>query len=146
MKNGIIICPIHGKFLQSPNSHCQGQGCPKCSESHGEKEVEKWLTIHKINHIRQKTFENCISPISHRKLRFDFFVPCKNTLIEYDGEQHFKIGKYIRKHKITKRDFEKIRFHDSLKTKYAKSNKIEIIRIPYTKKKSIPQILETKLL
>jgi len=26
-----IICPVHGKFWQSPNKHLKGQGCPKCS-------------------------------------------------------------------------------------------------------------------
>ena len=26
----IIICPIHGKFLQAPHSHLRGDGCPKC--------------------------------------------------------------------------------------------------------------------
>lgn len=25
-----IICPIHGAFLQTPNSHLMGRGCPKC--------------------------------------------------------------------------------------------------------------------
>ncbi len=25
-----ITCPIHGDFEQTPNSHLQGQGCPKC--------------------------------------------------------------------------------------------------------------------
>ena len=25
-----IICPEHGEFWQTPNSHLQGQGCPKC--------------------------------------------------------------------------------------------------------------------
>jgi predicted nucleic-acid-binding Zn-ribbon protein len=27
----IIICPTHGTFLQSPNNHLNGHGCPKCS-------------------------------------------------------------------------------------------------------------------
>lgn len=27
----IIICPAHGKFLQLPTSHLQGNGCPKCA-------------------------------------------------------------------------------------------------------------------
>lgn len=27
----IIICPEHGEFLQIPNNHLQGQGCPICS-------------------------------------------------------------------------------------------------------------------
>lgn len=25
-----IICPVHGAFQQSPNSHLNGRGCPKC--------------------------------------------------------------------------------------------------------------------
>ena len=25
-----IICPIHGKFLQTPAMHLSGNGCPKC--------------------------------------------------------------------------------------------------------------------
>lgn len=30
-KKVIIICPEHGEFLQSPTSHLQGNGCPKCA-------------------------------------------------------------------------------------------------------------------
>ena len=26
-----IICPIHGDFEQTPSSHLNGNGCPKCS-------------------------------------------------------------------------------------------------------------------
>src|ERR1035441_1500873 len=26
----IIICPIHGKFIQTPNNHLSGFGCQKC--------------------------------------------------------------------------------------------------------------------
>lgn len=33
----VIICPKHGEFKQSPNSHLQGQGCPFCK---GEKSRE----------------------------------------------------------------------------------------------------------
>ena len=29
--NVIIICTIHGEFLQSPDVHKRGVGCPKCS-------------------------------------------------------------------------------------------------------------------
>ena len=27
----VIICPIHGKFLQTPHSHLSKSGCPKCA-------------------------------------------------------------------------------------------------------------------
>ena len=28
-----IICPVHGEFWQTPNSHLSGRGCPKCGGS-----------------------------------------------------------------------------------------------------------------
>jgi hypothetical protein len=34
----IIICPIHGDFMQKPNGHLNGHGCSKCGkESHWRK-------------------------------------------------------------------------------------------------------------
>ena len=41
----MIICPIHGEFLQAPNDHLHGQGCPKCKgkkiwDSRGRLSVE----------------------------------------------------------------------------------------------------------
>jgi len=29
-ENVIIICPLHGKFIQTPNQHMKGSGCRKC--------------------------------------------------------------------------------------------------------------------
>ena len=31
----IIICPIHGKFKQTPNAHLNGHGCPECGITRG---------------------------------------------------------------------------------------------------------------
>ena len=48
----IIICPIHGEFLQRPNNHLLGQGCPKCKaeksarRSTREDFIEKARKIH----------------------------------------------------------------------------------------------------
>ena len=28
----IVICPMHGEFLVSPNNHLRGKGCPKCGK------------------------------------------------------------------------------------------------------------------
>ena len=28
----LIICPVHGEFLQTPDAHLRGQGCPRCSK------------------------------------------------------------------------------------------------------------------
>ena len=36
-----IICPEHGEFLQIPNSHLNGRGCPLCKTSHIEREINQ---------------------------------------------------------------------------------------------------------
>ena len=37
---GIIICKIHGEFLQSPSHHLQGKGCSKCGVKKSKKKRE----------------------------------------------------------------------------------------------------------
>ena len=32
-----LICPKHGEFMQTPDKHLQGQGCPKCSKEKSKK-------------------------------------------------------------------------------------------------------------
>lgn len=29
----MITCPIHGEFLQRPNDHLEGKGCPHCGHT-----------------------------------------------------------------------------------------------------------------
>lgn len=47
-----IICPKHGEFLQTPNIHLQGSGCPRCGveKSHiimsTEEYVKKAISVH----------------------------------------------------------------------------------------------------
>jgi hypothetical protein len=49
---GIIICPEHGEFLQSPNKHINAkQQCPKCSNKHhytNQEYIEKYSRIMNI--------------------------------------------------------------------------------------------------
>jgi len=120
-----IICPIHGIFKQRPHNHIQGQGCPKCIESKGEKKIAKLLEIKNIEFKRQKTFEDCRSK---RKLPFDFYLPKYNILIEYDGIQHFKPRDLWGKEE----GLRYIQKNDTIKNKYCIDNKIELIRIKYT--------------
>jgi hypothetical protein len=45
----IIICSIHDKFEQTPNSHIRGAGCPECSgniKSTANEFIEKSIKIH----------------------------------------------------------------------------------------------------
>ena len=135
-KNNVIItCPIHGYFLQTPNCHLNGQGCPVCRSSKGEKQIEKFLLINKIQFQRQKKFNDCKNL---KELPFDFYLTEKNICIEYDGEQHYKEIKNWG----GLENLNKIKLHDKIKTQYCKRNNIKLIRIPYFKFKEIDSILQ----
>lgn len=77
---------------------------------------------------REKSFEDCTNQGGGkvcRRLRFDFYLPEQNTLIEYDGEQHFvQRGKFGTK-------FESLKQNDITKNNYCKDNNIKLIRIHY---------------
>lgn len=54
-----IICPEHGEFWQTPNSHTQGHGCPKCrNEATGERcRLSKEDFIKKANEIHHGRYD-----------------------------------------------------------------------------------------
>jgi hypothetical protein len=126
-KKGIVICPIHGEFLASPNNLFRGNGCPRCRESKGEKFIAKWLQEHNIEYTPQKRFPSCKNK---RELPFDFHIKNTNILIEYDGEQHFKPTSIWGGEK----EFKNITLRDTIKNTWAKENKYLIIRLNYKMK------------
>lgn len=128
-----IICPIHGAFFQQVRNHIRGDGCPKCKESHGERKIRNWLESKNIEYIYQKKFEDL------GRLSYDFFIPSKNLLIEFQGEQHYKPIETFGG--IEK--FKKQRENDYKKKEYAKKNKIMLLEIPYWEK-DLESLLETK--
>jgi very-short-patch-repair endonuclease len=119
-----IICPEHGEFIQGAGSHLAGTGCPRCSESKGEKEIYKWLLNKELNFTRQKTFNNCKHK---RQLYFDFYVIDHNLCIEYDGKQHFEPIEYFGG-KLT---LEEIKKRDKFKNKFCNKHNINLLRINY---------------
>ncbi len=84
-----IICKEHGEFQQKPYIHTGGSGCGLCYESHGEREIGRFLTTHHIKFVRQAMFKSCRDKLP---LRFDFATApdSKLVLIEYQGGQHFR--------------------------------------------------------
>jgi predicted nucleic-acid-binding Zn-ribbon protein len=82
-----IICSKHGEFLQAPRNHYRGSGCPKCNSSKGEEKIRYILNELSVEFIEQKTFDDLI----HKKyLRCDFYLPNYNTVIEFNGIQHYE--------------------------------------------------------
>ena len=140
-----IICPKHGSFFQNPSDHIGGHGCPICNLSKGELKIIEFLKNNEIEYKTQKTFDGCRNPKTNQKLKFDFYLPLKNLLIEYDGQQHFKSG-ITRNFIITDGDLEYTKYKDDIKTKYAKQKNIKLVRIKYTEFKNIESILQKELL
>lgn len=136
----IIKCKKHGEFKQSPGKHLGGQGCPKCKMSHGERKIEMFLIQHNIQYEHQKKFIDCIG-LNKNKCKYDFYIPSLNLLIEFDGEQHFKPRFDITTKENAVKRFKRLQELDKYKTWYAKKNKIRLIRIPYTKLKTIDKLL-----
>lgn len=132
-------------FSQIPNSHLKGRGCPRCKLSMGEASIIRFLEFHNIIYVHQKKFNNLINPITKYHLKYDFYLPKFNVLIEFDGRQHYDISKLC-KHIMTKKELKYIQFKDRIKTCYARQNKIKLVRIPYTKLKQIDDILSEELL
>ena len=127
----IIICVVHGEFKQKPFVHLNGSGCPICSSSKGEKKVIKYLKNNKIDYIHQWMDHDCRP--NKRLVVFDFMLPALNVIIEYDGEQHFKIKFKPKKDmKIAQEKLKKTQYNDFYKDTWAKLNNYKMIRIKYT--------------
>ena len=78
-----IICPKHGEFWQTPDSHLQGSGCQKCANrlSKNENEIYEFIVenLGKENVIKSET------SILPRHAEIDIFIPSLNLGIEYNG-------------------------------------------------------------
>lgn len=123
-----IICKNHGLFEQVVCTHLRGAGCPKCSFdciiSKGAKYIQSILDDAHVHYVQEKKFEN-LKVKQH--LRFDFYIPSINLIIEYDGLQHFKPVKIWGGEEY----FRKVQTYDSIKNEYCKQNDIGLVRIPY---------------
>jgi len=126
-----IICPEHGSFFQTPANHKRGHGCPKCSESKGERKIREFLEENNINYSQEiKLFDN---------YRFDFYLEDLNITIEYDGKQHYEPVNYFG----GLEGFLKTQERDKIKTEYCIKNDIRIIRIGYFE--DIEEVLNASL-
>lgn len=126
-----VVCKKHGIFSVKPANHLYlGSGCPTCMESRGEKFIRGILTNNNIDFIPQKQFDDCYTKTKKgvcHKLRFDFYLPDFNTVIEYDGIQHYEPVEAFGGEKV----FKLTKYRDEIKNKYCVDNGIKIIRVSY---------------
>lgn len=110
-------------FKRSIGSHIHhGSGCPKCNRSVGELIIEKYLLDNFISYNVEYTLSTL------KKKRFDFIIPDKKCLIEYDGIQHFYRREYFYK---TQEKFDERRMIDVQKSIAAIKEGYTLIRISY---------------
>lgn len=135
-----IICHKHGLFWQNPNNHLYGQGCPHCKRSLGEDKVALFLDTHKIKYETQCIFNNNNILCKNNYFRVDFYLPENNTIIEYNGQQHYKEVLVF-----SERTLEQQKERDSALRQYCKESNINLIEIPYWDYDNIDGILKNKL-
>jgi very-short-patch-repair endonuclease len=134
-----IICNKCGRIFEKiPGAHLnQEQGCPDCFFGWlGELKIRDWLEANRINYFPQKKFDDLFDK---NKLRYDFYLPDFNLIIEHHGKQHYEPVEYFGG---VEKFYERVR-HDKMKEEYAKKNGIEMLIISY--KENILNKLEEKL-
>ncbi len=140
-----IYCKEHKHYFnQTPDDHYKGiTGCALCykSTSKGERKISLWLTNNNIIFEREKTFKSC-KRNKYGIMRFDFYVPLYNLLIEYDGRQHFELDSNKQWSGSAEEKLKNTIERDFFKTKWANENNYNLLRIPYTQFKNIDNILK----
>ncbi len=125
-----VICEVHGPYKVQPYN-VDKHGCPICNKSKGELKISELLSDNQIDFFPEYTFTDCVG-LTNKPLRFDFYIPTLNILIEYDGQHHFHPVRYggcsveqaQRQHNLTK-------VYDEIKNKYASKCEMILIRIPH---------------
>lgn len=120
-----LLCNKHNSewVLQCTNFISQNNGCPVCRKSKGEILIENYLKKEWITFIPQKKFIKCKNK---RPLPFDYYLPCYNLCIEYDGIQHFEKANWW-----GEKTWKETMRNDKIKNKYCKNNNINLLRISY---------------
>jgi len=124
------------KFEQIPNAHLATRsnnmgGCLSCATkvgqvSVGERTIAEYLESCKIEYIQQYTDSRCKYK-SNGVLRFDFYIPELNLLIEYDGAQHFVAVDFFG----GEESFKRTQIRDKIKNSWAKENGFNLVRFKY---------------
>lgn len=114
----------------NPSDYKNGHGCPLCKNK-GEAALYK--LIQNMNYIveTQKTYKDLKDK---KQLKYDFYLPEFNLLIELDGEHHREAITYKNKDIAISNLEDRIR-KDKIKDDYAINNNINLLRIEYNKGK-----------
>lgn len=128
-----------GNFIEVDSSrlksgHTQSCGCKRIS--HGEEKIQEILEQNNIKYIYNKGIFKDLKSTNNRVLRYDFILLDDNQipfrLVEFDGQQHFETISFFERNNNNS-NIER----DKIKNEYALNNNIPLVRIPYTKEKTL---------
>ena len=127
-------------FLTRADNHLgiNKSGCPKCKASKGEISIANSLLSLGVDYETQKRFNTCRLK---RALPFDFFLPCFNLLIEYQGKlHHFAVDHFGGQEAL-----EYTKKRDKIKADWADQSPYELLYINYWQYDHIVEILADRL-
>lgn len=109
----------------TPNNFKSGTRCLECKNSRGMTLLGKIL-----NELNYKfSYEYNLQDKEYPKIRYDIYIPEINTIIEWDGIQHFE---YIEHFHRKIENYHERQHYDCEKTKICIRNNIKLIRMDYT--------------
>lgn len=117
-----IMCPKGHIYSARPNDFKSGYRCPECLNKYGENKCRDVLDLYNIKYERERTFEGLVG-VGGGNLKFDFYLPELNIVIEIQGEGHFPGETILHKGNTIE--------HDKIKRKWCKNNNITMKEIPY---------------
>ncbi len=125
------------QFQRKGRDHLGSLGCPNCftDKSHGERKIREYLENNNIQFEREKTFSDLRGKSKYSILRYDFYLPQQNIIIEFDGIHHFEYYPFSKKLDLSECEKQQKLKHrqdnDKLKDDYCSKKNIKLIRIKY---------------
>lgn len=157
-----VICPIHGLFKSTIQSLLSGCGCPYCNHivqeksklinkglsvfnkgvpSKGEVTISSFLDKNGIKYCCEYRLPNEYLFNRREYMLADFYLPEHNTIIEYNGQQHYYHVKWFGDENVFRMQQER----DYGLRLYCKEHGIKLIEISYKDESKIVDILKTKV-
>lgn len=118
--------------------------CPNCISSKGEQQISRFLNNNKIKFEPQKKFDTCKDKYV---LRFDFYLPAYELLIEFNGIQHYVpvcFGK-TNDIEVLKEKLVRCQTRDEIKRQWSIENGYRFLIIKYDEIDKIEEILTQEL-
>lgn len=113
--------------------------------SAGEKEVTRILSVFNVKFVAEMEFTDLVNPLTGQQLRFDFYLPEFNAIIEFDGKQHFQYHPDFHS-KDGYGSFDAQKKRDRFKNQYCVKRGIKLLRIKYNQFSKMKDLIQTFLI